>query len=323
MLLVVGVGLAAYFFLRPPRLHDDPMANVPLQATAVAHVNVRALREGTLWRRLVVGRGADQPLRALEDRCGFDPLERVHTVTAFVTGENADDLAHVVGIVRGPLDPEALAACVDQAGQQSGASLRRTEVEGLPAVAGASGDSRAVFVGRSAILLGAESSVTQTLRTIRDGKGSAADHALGLIFQDVAGRDVTIAARVPPHWRRAAQLYVGSTLANALSELDSIALGARVRRGLSVSARLVMRSGGAAAAATRAIRARLEDLQQTPMIGFTPFAAALRLVAVAHEGQIVTLAFDWSEERVGRMLDALDDLEALSGKSLSEVLEQL
>lgn len=313
LLLAGGAAAAAYLMLRPPELKPAPLANVPANASAVLHVDVPALRDGTLWRRLVVGRGADRGLRRLEDRCGFDPVADLETVTVFVSGDAPFALDHIAAVLEGSIQHERLGECLGDAAEQTGATLRRTEVEGLPAVAGERGDSRAVFVGRRGILFGPEPTVVQAIETIRDGKPSAKDEALGLIFGDVAGRDVTFAARVPPQWREQAARYVDSGAMETLAALDAVAIGARVRRGLSASVRLVMDDNDGARALADRIRGLIEGILDAPMVGFTPLAGALRQVAVTAEGTMVVVAFDWSEDRVARLLDLAAEIDDRPG----------
>ena len=322
LLLAVGAGFALYYFLRPPELHPETLANIPANASAVLRIDVPALRDGLLWRRLVVGRGADRGLRRLEDRCGFDPVDDIEAVTVFVSGDEPFALEHVAALIEGPIDHEGLGECLGDAAEETGARLRRTEVEGLPAVAGQRGDSRAVFVGRRGIVFGPEPTVVQTIQTVRDGGRSANDGPLGLIFRDVAGRDVTFAGRIPPQWREQAQRYVGSELMETLARLDSVALGARVRRGLSVSLRMVMNDGAAAQELGQALRTLKERALDGPMIGFTPLAGALRAVAIEAEGTVVTVAFDWDEDRVNALLDLAGEVEGRPG-GLSAAIDQL
>jgi len=308
--------------LRPPELKAAPLANVPANASAVLHVDVPALQDGTLWRRLVVGRGADRGLRRLEDRCGFDPVGDLETVTVFVSGDEPFALDHIAAVIAGPLQHERLGECLGDAAEQTGAKLRRTEVEGLPAIAGERGDSRAVFVGRRGIVFGPEPTAVQTLKTIRDGEPSANDEALGLIFRDVAGRDLTFAARIPPQWREQAGQYVDSGAMETLARLDAIAIGARLRRGLSASIRLVMDDNGAASALAEQITGAIEGILDAPLVGFTPLAGALRQVTVSAEGTTVLVAFDWSEDRVGRLLDLAGEIEERPG-GLSAAIQEL
>ena len=308
---MVGVGVAAYAFLRPPELHEAPLANVPGNASAVLMVDVPAVRESTLWRRLVVGAGRDRGLRRLEEQCGFDPTAGLKQLTVFVTGDEPFALDHVGAILSGTFQHEALGDCLGEAAETTGSRLRRTEVSGLPAIAGVRGDSRAVFVGRRGVVFGPEPTAVQTIATIRDGSGSASETALGLIFRDVAGRDLTLAARIPPRWRD--QLEVDGELAQILAHLEAVALGARIRRGLSASLRLLTDDPAAADALAGIVRERLDAVLDTPMIGFTPVAGALRRVEVASEGTVVTVAFDWSDERLDELLDFAADLEGRPG----------
>ncbi len=322
LFLLGGAAAGAYFLLRPPELKPAPLANVPANASAVLQVDVGALRDGTLWRRLVVGRGADRGLRRLEDRCGFDPVEDLETVTVFVSGDEPFALDHVAAVIAGELQHERLGECLGDAAEETGAKLKRTDVEGLPAIAGERGDSRAVFVGRRGVVFGPEPTVVETIHTIRDGQPSANDGALGLIFRDVEGRDLTFAARIPPQWREQAERYVDSRAMAILAKLDAVAVGARLRRGLSASVRLVMDDNGAAAELAQTIEGTIARILDAPMVGFTPLSGALRQVEVDAEGTTVLVAFDWSEDRVDRLLDLAGEVEDRPG-GLSAAIEEL
>ena len=322
LLLVGGAAAGAYFMLRPPELEEATLANVPANASAVLHVNLPALRDGTLWRRLVVGRGADAGLRRLEDRCGFDPTGDIESITVFVSGDEPFALDHIAAVIAGPIQHERLGECLGDAAEQTGVRLRRTEVEGLPAIAGERGDSRAVFVGRRGIVFGPEPTVVQTIETIRDGAASANDGALGLLFRDVEGRDVTFAARIPPQWREQAARYVGSQAMRTLSKLDALALGARVRRGLSASIRLVMETNPSANALAEQLTGTIAGILDAPLVGFTPLAGALRQVSVTAEGTTVLVAFDWSEDRLNRLLELAGEIDERPG-GLSAAIREL
>ncbi|MAQ17353.1 MAG: hypothetical protein CMN30_21475 [Sandaracinus sp.] len=249
--------------------------------------------------------------RYLQDREEMKTSTFAGFGTVFVTGDEPFALDHVGAILSGTFQHEALGDCLGEAAETTGSRLRRTEVSGLPAIAGVRGDSRAVFVGRRGVVFGPEPTAVQTIATIRDGSGSASETALGLIFRDVAGRDLTLAARIPPRWRD--QLEVDGELAQILAHLEAVALGARIRRGLSASLRLLTDDPAAADALAGIVRERLDAVLDTPMIGFTPVAGALRRVEVASEGTVVTVAFDWSDERLDELLDFAADLEGRPG----------
>lgn len=258
VLLLVAAGLA-FALLRPTELRAEVLGNAPADSMAVARIDPAALLGSPLWRSLVTERGGDRGLRRLRARCGFDPSAQLDEVMVFVLGgAEARSLEHVVFAARGEFDHESLGECMREVVESQGGGLRRTEVEGLPAVAGRRGDSRIAFLGRGGAIFGLEPAVAQVVRTVRGEPSLLADEEVRRLWDSVAaGADVALVARVPAAWRR---LWEGDggvddLLSTPMGGLRLVGLGARLGDGSSL--RLVLRYRDAERA--RAVRTWLEE----------------------------------------------------------------
>ncbi len=240
-LLFAGAALA-FALLRPMELRAGVLGNAPAGSVAVARVDPAALLASPLWRTLVTERGGDRGLRRLRARCGFDPSTQLDELMVFVLGSEPRSLDHLVFAARGDFDHESLGECMREVVESEGGGLRRTEVEGVPAVAGRRGASRIAFLGGGGAIFGVEPAVAEVIRTVRGERSVLVDQQFVTLWESVApGRDFALVARLPEPWRRSLNADAGASdlLSAPMAGLRMVALGARFGDGLSV--RLVLR----------------------------------------------------------------------------------
>lgn len=309
-ILAVGVGVV-FWLQRGPSLRPDPLDNAPEGTVAVARMDVSAVLGSTLWRRFVTDVGGDAGLQRLREQCGFDPVEQIDELSAFVLGE-AESLDHVVFAARGPLDLDALGQCMQQVMREDGGGLRETEVAGVPALAGLRGESRIAVLGGSGVLFGQRAALTAVIANLRVEPHR--DTELREIWQQLGPRrDVEIVARVPDHWRPFfEQLRLppeGQTLlTEALANLRAFGATLRVQRGLALGLVLRYADDADARRVADALSAWRERLLQSVMISLSPAGPALRAIAMEAEGPQLTLAADFDQQRVERLLELYDQL---------------
>lgn len=315
-LMIVG-ALGAYFWFRGATLDADPLQNVPATASAVLHLDVPAVRGSAFWRRLVVEPGYGGGLDRVAERCGFDPLSGVATLTGFAEGEERWSLDHVGFIARGEFKQERLGECVRSVVGEEGGTVVRVDMEGVPAVAG-EGDSRAAFLGSDGVVLGHEDTVTRVIGAVRDEHPAVgSDAVVRSLFERVGrGREVVFVGRVPPRWRDAAARAAGDV--SLLGELEQVGFGARVSRGFAFGALLRMHDDDAAETVAAHLRGLVEQALARPLVSLSPLGPALRRVNLVAEGQEVNIAGEYDDEQVARLFELagqLGDLQdALGGR---------
>ncbi|NOY93899.1 MAG: hypothetical protein GXP55_22175 [Deltaproteobacteria bacterium] len=295
-----------------PRVPVGALEVVPVDATAILRVDVRRLRDSKIWRRLVHERGADRGLEQLRETCGFDPLKNAHDLVIFVRGDAEEPLAHVGFVLRGRFDAARLSNCVGRALNQQGAELRRTEVAGLPAIAGGRGDSRFAFVGDRALLGGSLETVRAIARVIASGAPSAASGDLAASYRRVEqGADLTLVAKTPARWldslrRAAARASPG--LEAALTEPPLLSLGARLREDLSFDLRLRLSDAASAESARASAQTMLAQIAQNPSLRLLGIGELPERIELTRDGPVLRLRASLQ----GALLDRTLDLVAQS-----------
>ncbi len=308
--IIVSVGLLSWWLTgRSLQLPGDPLAAVPRGTTAILVVDVPALRDSTLWQRMVVERGGEGGLRRIEDLCGGDPLSSISKVTAFASGDAPGDLARVGLLARGHFEPEALGDCVRQVVEADGGELHRTDIDGVPAVRGR-GSSRAAFIGRDGIAGGDEETVREIIAAIRGDTASARrDPVLAALWDEVSpGRDAILVAHVPEGWRRAIRERLRAstdTELEAIGGARALGLGATVRSGLEMEAVMRMRDSRQAEQASEALSRALEDALEAGGIAAAVARPILSRLSVEAQSSEVRASLDLDEERLELALDVL------------------
>jgi hypothetical protein len=315
-LAVVGaVGLVVWLAASAtPRIADDPLAAVPVEAVAVARIDVPAVRRSSLWRIGVDG--GDRALRRIERRCGRDPLTGLSHLDVFVTGERAGSLDHVGFIVRGDLDPEALARCVGRlVEEEEGGALREVDIEGVPAVAPPRGSSRAAFVGAGAIVGGHERLVRSVISVARgDARSAREGDALPRLWEEVAeGSHVALAARVPDHWRATVARYLGDDdelddARAAVAGLRGLGLSVRLRDGAAAGVLLEMEDAEAAGRLEEAIRRRVAELLRRPLVSLSVAGPVLRRIRTEADGRDVVVTAEVRDDELPSLIDLFREL---------------
>jgi len=319
--LLVGLGLvcvagvtAALLYPRPPQLHPDVLANVPAGAHAVARVDLGAVLDSRLWERVVVARGGDRGLRRIREHCGFDPAQQGEELVAFVTGDDADSLDHVTLLARGPFEHERLAECMRSVVDEEGASLRRTEIDGVPAVAGGRGDSRVAFLGRRGIVFGSEPAVREVIRTVRgEAPSMQDDEVFASLWERLArGREVVVAGRMPDRWKEVLAGLArrqGADVNELVAKVDAFGASASVSAGLRFGALLRTEDEATAEDLAAMVRAPIDDLLSNTLVSLSPAGPALRRIRVTPTGRELNVAAEYTDAQLSRMLDLLGEVE--------------
>ena len=287
-------------------LHGNPLANVPATAMGVVHVRWPELRSSPLWQNVVVARGGDQALRALEADCGFDWSADLLTVTAFAhtSSQRGEMLAeHVAFILTGPLQLERMVACTPP----TAGALEEREIEGVRAFA--AGQYNAAVLDDGALLVGHIEPLRSVIRTIKGEEPSLAERgplraAFGLVSSD---RHLSAALQLDDRWQHAFETLVEDQTGAEVRAPEFVVLGARVARGLTVGAVADFESASEA----RALKSRLDVLRDEwagrLAVALSPIGPALRSVAMETDGTTLQLAFDLDARRIDALIGLFDE----------------
>ncbi|MCB9614906.1 MAG: hypothetical protein H6721_10715 [Sandaracinus sp.] len=307
LVLLGGVAAAAFWLLSGPRLREPLVENVPEEAAAYARVDVKALLRSSWWRRFVTERGGDRGLQRMRERCGIEPSDQLAELAAYV-GAEGQSLDHVTFLARGPFDHEALGDCMRQIVEEDGGGLRRVEIDGVPGVAGARGDSRIAFLGRDGAAFGNERSVRQVIAITREERphvGGTLRELHDAVWAGETPPEVVAVAVLPDGWRRAIRERVQApgVFGEALDALRAIAASARVSRGLALSVRVRFEDASVVEPLVEQARLQRDALLDDPLLGLTAAGPALRRVAVEGQGSEVVLAVDLDESLAERLVE--------------------
>lgn len=297
-------GLSALGARSRPR---TALGAAPEGSSIVAQIDAPALLASPIWQALVAE--DEGGLDRVERDCGFDPLERLRTVSLFVIGTETRPFERVGFLARGDLPHEELVACVERVVGEDGGSIRRVEIEGVPAIASEHGPSRAAFVGSDGIAGGDELVVRQVLRTDRgDAPGADRDPLLVSLWQRVQGRaEVVAVAHVPENWRDWLGRMGGEIELDALEGVRAIGLGARIRSGLGLTLALETDAPSAAHDIVDVARAQLDGVLDDPMLRLSALGAALRRIDLDVDRQTVIATVDLDEERLNSLVALVRD----------------
>ncbi len=317
LVLVLGLsGAAAFYFLRPLTLREDPLQNAPSGTSALLSVDVAAVWNSALWRTFVTERGGDARFRALQERCGIDPTEQVERLVAFVGGDTPRNLDAVTVIAQGPFDHDRLGECMRDVVEEGGGTLREVELDGVPAVAGGRGDSRIAFLGTTGAVFGQEPAVRRVIATLQGERSDLRTEqpALAALWDHVAeGSEVGFAANLPETWRAAIRRRMSretrGIAAGLLTELSALGAGARVSRGLALGLVFEFETEERAVDAGVRVEAERAQLLDQPLLGLSAAGAALRLVRVEAADRRLTVAVDLDQRRVDGLLELWTEMQ--------------
>lgn len=308
-----AAGAAAYWLLGGVRLREPLVENVPERAAAYARVDVRALLRSPWWRRFVTERGGDQGLQRMRERCGIEPSDQLHELAAFVGADGPRSLDHVTFLARGPFEHEALGECMKKVVEEDGGGLRRVELDGVPAVAGARGDSRIAFFGRDGAAFGNERSVREVI-AVAKGERAKIGGTLRALHDAVAQGEhppeLVAVAVLPEHWREAVQQRVEApgVFGEALDSLRAVAVAARVSRGLALSVRVRLDDAALVAPLVEQLRLQRDAALDDPLLALSAAGPALRRVAAEARGEDLVLAVDLDDALAERLVDLIEQL---------------
>jgi hypothetical protein len=305
VLVLVGIALACAGLawgvssLAGRARPSDALAAAPESSSLVAQVDVPALLASPLWAGLA---GGDDGLERVRRDCGFDPLESLRTVAIFVIGTDETPFQRVGFVARGDLEHERLAACVQHVVEADGGAIERTEIEGVTAIASAHGPSRAAFLGRDAIVGGDEALVREAIRVDRgDARAADEDASLARMWRRVHGRrEIVLAAHVPPNWREWLGRIGGGSELDAIEDVRTIGVGARVREGLGLTVAI---EADDAARLVRQLEARIDGWLGDPLLRLSPAGGALRAIDLEVEGGDAIASLDLDAGQLAAIVD--------------------
>ncbi|MFK7999146.1 MAG: hypothetical protein AB8H86_06095 [Polyangiales bacterium] len=286
-------------------LHDSPLANVPASAMGLVHVRWPELRASRLWQDVVVARGGDGALRALEEECGFDWSADLLTVTAFAhrSAQGGEMLPeHVAFILTGPLQLERMMACAPP----SAGELEPRDIDGVRAFA--AGEYNAALLDDGALLVGHVDALRAVIRTLRSEEQSMADvpalrSAFGLVSNE---RHLSAALQLDERWQGAFEDIVEEQGGDEDAP-EFIVAGARVSRGLTVGAIANFASGSDARSLEDRLRQMRDEWAGQLAVALSPLGPALRSIVMETEGTKLQLAFDLDARRIDELIELLDE----------------
>ncbi len=310
LVAAVAFGLAQ---LEGPSVPDEPLAVAPADASIVAFVDVGAVTSSHVWNVLLEEDRDEQGMRRIERACGYDPLEQVDEAVVFTSGSERRPFEHVGFVARGEMARGAenrrrLVECVGAVvgGRSGGAAVREVEVEGVSAIASASGGSHAAFLGEDGVVGGDREVVGSAIRVARgDAPSAATDRTLRRLWDRVsADRDLVAVARLPERWLPALREMAEDLPedASALAELRALGVGVRVRGGLAIGVAAETTSASSARRLERAVLDRSDALLEEPLVRLSAIGRALRRMNVEALEREVVLTLSLTNAQLDELL---------------------
>ncbi|MCA9601900.1 MAG: hypothetical protein KC417_07750, partial [Myxococcales bacterium] len=215
---------------------------------------------------------------------------------------DGDRVGDVGYSAEGSIDRRSLVDCVRKLLEADGSGVRRVDVDGHPGVAGMSGDSRAIFFGKRAVVGGTEALVRSVLDAVAHADHAAAGatdlEALRAVVTPES--DVVVLLRVPERWRKVvrtgAVLRFGVGFAD-LGAMELVGLALAFHDGLSLRMRAGFANDGQAKSLAEAARRGMDLVRKSDAVAVSVAAPVLARTRVSAEGRFVTLetAADASE----------------------------
>ena len=304
--LLCGSAAFGWWWNSRVTLHDSPLANVPGSAMGLVHVRWPQLQSSRLWQDVVVARGGDRALRALEQDCGFDWSADLVTVTAFAHTSPAQGemlAEHVAFILTGPLQLERMVACASP----NEGELEQTEIDGVRAFS--AGQYNAAVLDDGALLVGHVDALRAVIRTIKGHEQSLADKpdlraAFGLISRD---RHLSALLQLDGRWQQALEEVIAAQTGGDERAPQFIAAGARVSRGLTFGAVADFESALDAAAFESRLELLRDEWSGRFAVALSPLGPALRSVSTETEDNELRLAFDLDARRIEELIRLFDE----------------
>jgi hypothetical protein len=306
--VVIGLALWMASRLSATELSRDPLALAPAGASIVARVDVAAVTRSHLWSALL--EQDEEGVRQIERACGYDPLEQVEEAVVFALGDGERPFEHLgfVGrgeMARGRANRERLVACVRQVVGGRGA-VQEVDIEGVTALASASGGSHAAFLGSDGVVGGDREVVARAIRVAHGDEASAANDAtLRRLWTRVApGRDLVAVARVPERWvpslRRMARELEGDLA--AVGAIRALGIGVGVRDGVSLGVAAETAEASEARRVERALREQIDAVLEERLARLSAIGRVLRRVNVETNGREVVLTLSLTDRQVDEVV---------------------
>jgi hypothetical protein len=317
---VAALAAAAYLLLVPQRsLPLDPLAAVPADAYGVLRIKVDRVLGSEAYKRLVVERGEARGIERVTQLCGFNPLEKIRELVVFARPSPGGGMPRFAFTARGELDHDALVDCVKKFGDGGESQLVRDDIEGIPGVRSAKGNSRAHFVGRDGIVGGDSESVVAAINTMVGKAPSLSGDGMlrGLYGQFDVGTDIAGVARMPQEARVLLQAMAQSVLGSQigiLTDAKAVAGSASLADARIAGGGLIVAASPEHAVATvLLVRNYIDRLLNIPGIGLTPAAGVLRGIQTDSEGDRATISGQIKVSTAQALLELLPAINELRG----------
>lgn len=319
VIAAAGVALAAWAFtsLGGSELPDDPLAMAPEGSTVVARIAVSTVTRSHLYEALLEDEEDDPGVRRIERLCDYDPLEQVEEAVVFLGGTSDRPFEHLGFVARGEMargraNKERLVECVRRVIREDGGGLRQVEVEGERAIASASGSSHAAFLGSDGVVGGDREVVAQAIRVAHgDAPSARGDAVLARLWERVStDRDIVAVGRLPRRWLPAIERLTGQLDGDfdALSAIQALGIGVRVRGGLAIGLAAETRENAQARQLEEALLARIDALLSDRLVRLSAVGTALRRVSVDAQDHEVVVTLALSNSQVDDLLELWRDL---------------
>ena len=315
--LALLVVLAGAWWLFWPRLTlpPNPLAAIPADAYGMARIKVDRVIASEAYRRLVVERGGARGVERVQVLCGFDPLARIAELHVFARPAPDHGLPRVAFVARGDLRHAELLDCVKKISGGDASTLKREDIEGIPAFRSKQGSSLAAFVGRDGVVGGDAESVRAAIHTLLGKAPSLTEDAqLGALYRELEqGADVTLVTRWPedvkPWLRSLAQLTDASVL--ELEQLHAAGINLTMAAGRIAGGALLLAPDAERASKFVALAQQgVARLLAIPGIGLTPAANVLRGMQMEARGPRATFTGTIKVSTLEALLEFAPAIEA-------------
>lgn len=302
-----------------PQLMVDPaLFRLPHETQTLVSLDVRQLRQSSLWAALLgSGQGAlphQKLLATLSDRTGWHPLRDIHRlVLAFP--ENAHEAGQFAIVIYGEnFDERRLVAFARDQASLFGVAITQAEVAGQRAWVAHTSPVRQTgfFVGADVfVLAGGPWGETLAALASQPPKASAAgaEELANLCRRAGAGHAAWLASIVPNAVR--AQLAADARF-EAASTVSRVTISLSLNNGLALVGRAELSTAEHAASLASQLQRFALEARQSPqvlLLGLGPWLQGVRVVA---EGPQVTAQVQLSPDQTQTLIERLSGLLSLA-----------
>lgn len=314
--VVATTGFAAFaHYRRAPDLAAHALDAVPAGALLVATADLAALRASPVGAAFL-REGRDIPgLGKVRDVCGFDPMDTLTEVAVAIPA--AGDAGEFGLVAAGPIDDEALLACVSKVIDSRGGRAVTTAIGSFRAVRDSTlsitGGEIAVRRG-GPLLLGA-GAYLRSMIDAADGRSPTIRSSVAYAFLAGAVGDASIRVTVvlTPDQRRALaeELTSDGAAGSPASAIRAGALGVNLGPSVSLHAIVSCESAAACAQLARTIGEARDARARDFAVRLVGFGALLEQVEIKAEGELVHARVELPAEQAATLAERLVALRGM------------